>query len=716
MSSTVAKWKSRNFLVVILVLQSIVYATAFFDVPVARQAIGFLYLIFVPGIVILKLLKLDKLDGLETVLFSVGLGVVFLMLAGLLINELGFLFGISEPLSLMPLMIILNSFILVGGILACLRSDDVKLWEAKTLGLYPLVLLFIGLPVLSVVGVMEVNGFGNNLILLFMIIVISVLFVVGAIFKRLLPPKLYPLAVLMIAISLLFHSSLISNYIFPFGSDVPVEYYFFKTTQNKAYWNSTNPNLGDIGYGRTHSMLSITILPTIYSNLLNMDSTWVFKIIFPLIFSVVPLGLYQVWKGYVGKKYAFISAFLFMVYGTFYTEMLGLNRQMVAELFFIMLLIVVLNKKMKGPSKIVCFMIFSFGLVTSHYGLAEILLIFISLAFIAFFVAKRSSRNITASMVMFFFVVMFTWYMYTSGSAVFDSFLEYGNYVYSQLGEFFDPASRGQTVLRGLGLETSPTIWNTISRVFAYATQLLIAVGFVGLITKRVKVHFEREYFTFSFIAMAFLAALILIPGLADTMNMTRFYHILLFFLAPFCVMGAEVLVKLVSKRKEELRGPILLLIVLVPYFLFQVGFMYEVTGSDSWSVPLSKHRMGALRLYGLYGYIDAYSVFGARWLSKNVDVERTQIYADITSAHSVLTSYGMIYRGYVDTLTNTTRIEANGTLYLGRLNVVEEKIVGKYGQIWNSSELPFLLSDMNKIYSNGGSEVYRSTTIIPGV
>ncbi|MFN3284467.1 MAG: hypothetical protein ACK40Q_09580, partial [Pseudothermotoga sp.] len=183
--------------------------------------------------------------------------------------------------------------------------------------------------------------------ILLMIIAISLLFIIGVFSKRLLPSELYPFAILMIAIALIYHSSFISSYLVTFGSDVAVEHFVFKITQNTAYWGSPNPYFEHIGYGRIHSMLSVTILPTIYSSLLNIDSTWVFKSIFPLIFSFVPLGLYQIWKGYVGKKYAFISAFLFMSYETFYTEMLGLNRQMIAELFFVLLLLVIVNKKMK---------------------------------------------------------------------------------------------------------------------------------------------------------------------------------------------------------------------------------------------------------------------------------------------------------------------------------------------------------------------------------
>ncbi|MCW3986022.1 MAG: DUF2206 domain-containing protein [Candidatus Bathyarchaeota archaeon] len=707
MSSMLAKWKSKDFLLVILFLQSTVYATVFFDVPVARQVIGFLYLTFVPGFVIIKLLKLDELGGLETILFSVGLSVAFLMIAGLLINEFCFLLGISQPLSLMPLTIILNSLILIGGVLIYLRSDDVNLFGAETLGLSPLVLLLIIPPIFSIMGAILVNTYENNLILLVMIIAISLLFI-GVISKKRLPPKLYPFAVLMIAISLLFHSSLISNYLVSFGSDVPVEYFVLKTTEIRAYWNSSTPVIWDIGYGRTNAMLSVTILPTIYSTFLNIDPAWVFKILFPLIFSFVPLGLYQVWRAYIGKKLAFISTFLFMTQLTFYTEMLGLNRQIVAELFFVLLLLVMLNKKMKPVNRMMCFMILSFALVTSHYGLAEIFLFFISFSLISLVVLKRQSRNMTVSMVVFFFVVMFTWYIYTSSSTVFDSFLSFSDYVYRQLGDFFNPTSRGQTVLTGLGLIESPSIWNTISRAFAYLTQALIAVGFVGLVTKRTRFRFDKEYFAISIVAMAFLAALILVPGLANTMNMTRFYHILLFFLAPFCILGGEVIVNIISKREKELVVSVLLLTVLVPYFLFQTGFIYEVTGSDNWSVPLSKHRMTALRLYGNIGYMDGKSVSGALWLSKNVDVENSRLYADGVSRNNVLTIYGMVYRGYVYGLSNTTIVADNGTVYLSTLNVVDGVIVSG-SRLWNSSELSFRFDSLNRIYSNGACEIYRN-------
>ena len=706
LGTKLAGLRARDSLVALLFLQAIVCATVFFDIPVARAVVGFLYLTFLPGYIIIKMLRLDELDGSETILFSAGLSIAFLMLAGLSMNEFSVLFGVSRPLSIMPLMTVLNSLIFMGGVFVYLRGKRVKLWRAKLIEA-PFALLFLCLPILSVVGAIWVNAYGSNSLLLSMIAVIPVLFAIGVLSKKLLPSKSYPFALLMTAIAILYHSSLISSYIVPFGSDIPIEYFLFKTTENNAHWSSIPPFFWGRGYGRTNAMLSVTILPAIYSTLLNINPTWMFKLLFPLIFSLVPVGLYQIWQTYVGEKYALLSALLFMAQSTFYTEMLGLNRQMIAELFFVLLLLLIVNEKIEPLGKMICFMIFSFALVTSHYALAEIFLFFISFTLVSLLVLKRPSRNITVTMAVFFFAVMFTWYIYTSGSATFDSLLQFGDYVYNQLGDFFNPASRGQTVLRGLGMEESPSIWNTLSRTFAYLTQAFIVAGFVCLMTRKTRISLEKEFFILSLIAMVFLAAVVLVPGLAETLNMTRFYHILLFFLAPLCAVGAELIVELLSKRENELAVFMLLLIVLVPYFLFQTGFVYEVTGSDVWSIPLSKHRMSALRLYGLYGYADEFSVYGAQWLSKNVDVKNSGLYADERARANVLTIYGMIYGGYVNVLTNTTIVADNGTIYLSTLNVVKGVI--PFGRLsWKTSELSFIFDDSNVVYANGGSKICK--------
>ena len=456
----------------------------------------------------------------------------------------------------------------------------------------------------------------------------------------------------MIAIALLMHVSLVSNYIMPFGGDSPVEMFVFQNAQLSAHWNPVFAFPSDEGYGRYNAMLSITILPTVYSNMLGIDATWVFKIIYPLIFALVPVGLYLLWQPYIGKKLSFIAAFLFMAQSTFFTEMLALNRQMIGELFFVLLLLTLLNKNIKREGKFLAFAIFSFGLVFSHYALAEIFLFLIFAAWAAStFYLKRPSFNLQLSLIIFFFVAMFVWYIYTSGAVVFESFMSFTGYISAQLGEFFNPASRGTTVLAGLGLTESPSFLNTISRGFAYLTEIFIVIGVIALFRKKLPFKFERDYIVFSILTVILLILLTLVPGLANALSMTRFYHILLMILAPFCAVGIWLVSGFLFKRKKELMFVVLTVAVLVPYFLFQTNFVYEVAGTQSWSVPLSGYRMSPVQLYGHYGAMEPFSVSSVQWIAKYAPYEYN-LAAD-NALYTAVPAYGLIYRGYVSELSS---------------------------------------------------------------
>lgn len=701
-----------------VLLQLTVTVSMILDIPIARQVLGFVYFTFVPGYVFLKILRLDNLDKIETLIFSVGSSLVFLMLVGLAINEIFTLAGFSNPLSSPNLLVILSSVIFIGYTSTYLRSRGTASWRPRMPKLtYPHLLMLLPLA-LSIVGVVSVNVFGSNLVLLLMILSVAFLVALAILARRVLPQNLYPPLLLMIAISLLFHSSLVSKYLINFGSDISLEYAIAKVTTSDALWSP----LGNPAAGRFDSMLSITILPAIYSNLLNLTLTWTFKILYPVIFSLVPLGLYLLWKKYIGSKGAFIAAFLVVAQETFYGEMLGLARQMIAEVFLVLLLLTLLSIKMETPKRVLLFSLFGVGLVMSHYALTLIFAFFIGFVLVFLLLIRRPSAKITVSMVLIFLVLMFSWYIYTSKAATFNDILTYGDYVYSQLGQFFNLESRGATVLSGLGLEAAPTVWNTISRVFAYLTEFLIIVGFLALLIRKVKGDFDREYLALSAIAVVFLGALVVVPGLAKTFNMTRFYHVLLFFLAPLFVLGGVALNKLTSKRESEIRTLILLLLIVIPYFLFQTSFVFETTRAQSWSLALSGYRMSNYYLYYKFGYISDQTFASAQWMKENSNLRYTAVYADRSSS-ALLISYGSVNIGEVMLLSNTTDVlgisangtiyvsQLNGTIYLGPLNVVDGIILGQYGgdyHVYNTTELTYL-NNMNRIYSDGESQILKT-------
>ena len=124
---------------------------------------------------------------------------------------------------------------------------------------------------------------------------------------------------------------------------------------------------------------------------------------------------------------------------------------------------------------------------------------------------------------------------------------------------------------------------------------------------------------------------------------MTRFYHILLMILAPFCIIGmwafSQVFCKSVFKHEKTIVVSLLIVAVLVPYFLFQTNLVYEVAKTESWSISLSGYRMNPIQLYGFFGFIDSYSAHGAQWVSANVPY-RYNIAGD-NGLYTSLTAYG---------------------------------------------------------------------------
>lgn len=697
----------------ILVLQLIFSVTIFLNISVVRQIVGFLYLTLVPGFLILKLLKLNKFSAVETVLFSVGLSVAFLFITGLAINELGLFLGVSKPLEANLVFPAISGFVLLLTFAYHIQSPR----NQNPMGLDKKILtksLFLALiPILSIIGAFWANATGNTSVLLLVLFVILVVFGIAVFSERIVAQKMHLVLVIVIAVALLFQWSLVSQYVQ--GYDIKLENYVFGLTQQAGHWN-VNAFFTDLSVEKFYSALSVTLLPTIYSNVLSLDGSIVFKVIYPLIFAFVPLALYLIWREKLGARIALLSSFLFMSQITFFAELTSLARQMIAELFFVLLFMILFSKKISAKNFYILFIVFSFSLIVSHYAMALMFLFFVFVMSFSGFLNKKSSRNLNLRLVMLFSTLMFSWYLFTSSSAIMESYALSSNRIISALGDFLLPASRSQGVLMGLGLTAAPTPLNAVSRYISYATELFIIVGFLVLVLQRKKKDFDFENILLCSACLVILAMCILLPSFASAFNVTRFYHVLLFFLAPLFAIGwigffrfVGRLSRFASKRKLENFCLILMVVLLGAYFLFQTNLVYEVANSESWSLPLSRYRLGP-SLYTQFLYVTEPEVSGAQWLSQHASSTNLLVYADL-SAESVLSAYGGIYPGSIGTLTNVTLPRIGEFVYLGELSVVYGKVQGI--DTWNTSDV-LGSTPLNLIYSNGHCEIYEGTIATP--
>ncbi|MHA1225650.1 MAG: hypothetical protein ACTSPV_02795, partial [Candidatus Hodarchaeales archaeon] len=241
---------SKSFFVSLLVLQFTTNFVILFNIPVVRQVIGFIYFTFIPGFIFLKLLMPEELDRINIMLFSIGYSITFLMFSGFLINEFALLFKISNPLSRNTLLFSFNIQIFIASFLLFLKNRDLKFITKENFTFHISYLLYIIPLILSVFGVIWMKKYYDNIMLLLMILSIITIFFINVITKKFSPFKFNPVFLIIVSLSLLFHSSLISNYIY--GFDIHFEYFICKITENNKYWGALS--ILDMLYLRLNSM------------------------------------------------------------------------------------------------------------------------------------------------------------------------------------------------------------------------------------------------------------------------------------------------------------------------------------------------------------------------------------------------------------------------------------------------------------------------------
>ena len=368
-------WQIKKCLVVsisllLAMLGLIGLAALGFDVPVLRQTVGFVFLTFVPGMLILKILKIHNISIIESLLYSAGLSLVFVMAVGVVANFVLPPLGISHPIALAPLLVTFTVLFLILCFLVYVRDKNFRPANPPTedsgkvarpsffANLNPY-LLAILLPLLAILGATLVNSYQNNTLLFALIFIVIVITGLVA-FNKFIPPRVYPFMIFMMAIALIYQTTLISSNLV--GSDIHMEYYFAKLVVENGLWNATIAV-------PLNSCLSIVMLGPIYALLLNMDIVWLFKVIYPLFFCLVPLGLFYILRLQIKPRYAFLAAFFFISMPMFFMDMAQLARQQVSELFFVLVILLLVGRKLTLIQRTTLVLIFGFGVVVSHYGM-----------------------------------------------------------------------------------------------------------------------------------------------------------------------------------------------------------------------------------------------------------------------------------------------------------------------------------------------------------
>lgn len=668
------------------------------------RVIGIAYLTLVLGFIPAKLFGIDKHSTCTFMLFSTGFSISILMFLGLLINEILVIFGFSNPLSAQNLLIGLNLFTFGAYILNYFKKNErIKKINHK---ISPWIVMLIILPCLSIIGSFVINHGGNNFILLLSVVTICVVAIISVMRLIKKASSIFPPIVLfIIAISLFLQSSLVTNYVV--GNDIYEEFYVFSITRDRSYWNSSFTS-ELTSHARVNAMLSVTILPTIYSELLGIDGNMVFKFFYPFILSWMVIGLYKLYSTQFSRKLSFLSAFFYTTNNVVFW--LFSCRQIVAQLFYVLLFILIIDKNLDLRTKKLCYVIFAATLVVSHYSMAYIFMFIVSFVWLYDFLLKRKPSSIKIGQILTIFVFSFAWYIFTSSASTFEDFLNTIDYIYRNLAnDFFKPEAREGQVIAALGGGEIYSLWNIFGRIFFYISEIFIVIGLVKLIIDGLRgKRLDKAYEVAVLLNFGIIVMCIVLPNFSKALQVSRFYQITLLFLSPLCIIGGKSIITLLSKKRKGIYAILLMSLFQIPFFLFQSGFVYVITGSPTWSIPLTYYR-GDFSNPSLYTQITyEQEVLAAQWLKRwNPQSNEHLVYADLLMLDHVLTAYGQIPPEIRRRLTNTTKLVPGAYVYLGRLNVVKGIFGGYKGMIsWNASNFS-AFETTSRIYCNGASEIY---------
>ena len=710
------------------------------DVPILRQVFGFALLTFLPGYLIIQILRFAKAP-LEKTLFLIGLSVSFLLFVPLLMDFVYPPLGISRPISLLPLVATF-SVILAGLSLAAykkgfldLQIDAGCLKKQVGTAMTPPVL---GAALIVIVGILSGLFLWLHLDSIFSLLLgLSIVLIVVLIIADKVSPRFYPLYILVIAVALQYSRTLASPNLF--GSDCMYELYFANLVKASGVWNpsfSINAVVSDY-----YATLSVEILPNVYSIVLNLDTVWVIKLIYPFIFAFVPLGLYEIFRTQIkfSGKSAFLAVFLFMSFFGFFQLMPTVTRQEIAELFFVLAALLIMNRYSRGPKearpkKNALLIVFIASIVVSHYSTSYIFLFFLGIVCVgSVFVTSRARQKgaepaVTVPLFVLAVVITFGWYVFAGGGTAFNGLIGVGNHTLNSLSHEMLSTSNDPFVVAGLGGSSAGvSLIHALGRYWQIITEILIMVGLASVILRRKTPKMSPEFLLFALASFFVLLVVVAVPSLGSAINSWRAYSFALFFLAPCCILGVEVIVETISGWLGANRGRTLkltsvaLVVLLVPYFLFSSGFIYEIAEHPANYAFLPTQNLNgrdvaysdnATWSYLVQAPLPTESVYASNWLSGSFG--QSVVYADYYRA-SELAAYGHISPDSIVFFSpwSLNHSVGNAYVYLGPPNVQQHSIAIFQGSAVspverNISSVPAVTS-ASRVYSNGLAEVYYS-------
>ncbi|MDI3501477.1 MAG: hypothetical protein PWP22_1248 [Thermoanaerobacter sp.] len=594
------------------------------DTPLVRQLFGFLFLSFIPGYTILRILQIHRIDKVEALLYAVGLSIFYIMSVGISMNFLLPLLGIKAPITLKFILVTIDATYLLFFIWSYFKGGNygksnnttgIKLKDVVNLQILALLLL----PLLAMLGAYSMNEYANSV----------TLFLVGCLFASLLLQKNSKpvFTIWIISLSLLYVYWMFSPYIW--GSDIYMEAYFSKLTLDNGYWNTS--------IGRElNSLPLLTLAIPVFSKLLGIEVTHIFKLVIPFYISLLPVSLYLLYRYYFMNDKMPILATLLFVSDVYYKVDITAVRQVIAELYIVLLIITIYKKYTNKVLTI----FFIWGIIFSHYGSALLFFLVLVAVFVLAMVIKPDdaiTHELIKKIVLLYTVAIISWYLYIANSSLIYIYRSIINTIIVAFSGVLPSKTALDIVPHSMGFLT----W--LYKIVYLIIQVLIVIGFLYYLYEKRRKLDIFDYFSIAGIGI--LGSIVIIPYFGMVMDVWRTYHFSLLFVSCYFPIGIlaiqKGIIKFVHVEMSQKNMRRIIAIFLVVFLLFNSGVIYSIFHYSPKEIPTSwtwmKKSQDRWVFYMRFRLSEDATISG-KWMSKYVST-RVPIITDTPSSSPLLLS-----------------------------------------------------------------------------
>lgn len=333
------------------------------DLPIVRPVLGFWFVVILPSHLIYATAAWRGCSISERLGYSVGAALLILMLAGLVMNVVLPAGGLQRPLDAGPVIITSDAinvslFALRRGYpgqvglhisFADIGKEELRLLAGAALTV-----------VLAVLGANRLNNGAGDSVTLAALALAALVGIFSVRWLRVTREPLMLLVIYLVSLSLLLTTSLRGWSVT--GHDIQQEYQVFQLTAAHGHWSMSYDS------SAYYACLSVTILPTELGRIVNVDSPYVYKLFFQLIFALLPVLAYGVSRRYFNRGISTLAAAYFAGFPTFFTDMPFLNRQEISLLFVAVGVLAATNTAWSWRRRQVAIVVAGLGVEISHYS------------------------------------------------------------------------------------------------------------------------------------------------------------------------------------------------------------------------------------------------------------------------------------------------------------------------------------------------------------